>query len=169
YYFFFFQAEDGIRDFHVTGVQTCALPILHQLAIVIRSLLALRAFIRTYAGSTTIHERVRNGTQIHVLQLAAHRHTTSQTRDLQAARTQGFADHVGRGFPFGIEARCQNDLLYLTVARTFDQGGQADVTRAHPVQRAQAPEEHKVQATVAPRALEGGLIGRTLDHTEQAG
>src|SRR5690606_360897 len=26
-YFFFFQAEDGIRYFHVTGVQTCALPI----------------------------------------------------------------------------------------------------------------------------------------------
>src|SRR5439155_15555702 len=25
--FFFFQAEDGIRDGHVTGVQTCALPI----------------------------------------------------------------------------------------------------------------------------------------------
>src|SRR5690606_39394105 len=24
---FFLQAEDGIRDFHVTGVQTCALPI----------------------------------------------------------------------------------------------------------------------------------------------
>src|SRR5207302_6103845 len=24
------QAEDGIRDFHVTGVQTCALPILPQ-------------------------------------------------------------------------------------------------------------------------------------------
>src|SRR2546430_7207817 len=27
--FFFFQAEDGIRDLTVTGVQTCALPILH--------------------------------------------------------------------------------------------------------------------------------------------
>src|SRR6266508_5130993 len=26
-FFFFFQAEDGIRDGHVTGVQTCALPI----------------------------------------------------------------------------------------------------------------------------------------------
>src|SRR5262249_57245487 len=25
--FFFFQAEDGIRDWSVTGVQTCALPI----------------------------------------------------------------------------------------------------------------------------------------------
>src|SRR3712207_7932624 len=30
-YFFFFQAEDGIRDIGVTGVQTCALPILRLL------------------------------------------------------------------------------------------------------------------------------------------
>src|SRR6266511_5034467 len=30
YGFFFFQAEGGIRDFHVTGVQTCALPISHE-------------------------------------------------------------------------------------------------------------------------------------------
>src|SRR5690606_41095758 len=28
---FFFRAEDGIRDFHVTGVQTCALPIFGML------------------------------------------------------------------------------------------------------------------------------------------
>src|SRR3954466_7345302 len=27
HFFFFFQAEDGIRDYRVTGVQTCALPI----------------------------------------------------------------------------------------------------------------------------------------------
>src|SRR5688572_32489917 len=30
--FFFFQAEDGIRDLTVTGVQTCALPILDQIS-----------------------------------------------------------------------------------------------------------------------------------------
>src|SRR5690606_39959391 len=30
FFYFFFQAEDGIRDFHVTGVQTCALPIFHR-------------------------------------------------------------------------------------------------------------------------------------------
>src|SRR5216683_3613994 len=30
FYFFFFQAEDGIRDLIVTGVQTCALPILRR-------------------------------------------------------------------------------------------------------------------------------------------
>src|SRR5260370_42343824 len=29
YFFFFFQAEDGIRDSSVTGVQTCALPIFN--------------------------------------------------------------------------------------------------------------------------------------------
>src|SRR5256886_14963935 len=32
--FFFFQAEDGIRDLTVTGVQTCALPIsIHELGL----------------------------------------------------------------------------------------------------------------------------------------
>src|SRR5215510_8342553 len=37
FFFFFFQAEDGIRDGHVTGVQTCALPIwLHQARVEIR-------------------------------------------------------------------------------------------------------------------------------------
>src|SRR5439155_17222988 len=46
FYFFFFQAEDGIRDGHVTGVQTCALPILHP----------LRSPLPTNAGAR-IHER----------------------------------------------------------------------------------------------------------------
>src|SRR3712207_7431004 len=32
-FFFFFQAEDGIRDIGVTGVQTCALPIYGYVAL----------------------------------------------------------------------------------------------------------------------------------------
>ena len=32
--FFFFQAEDGIRDIGVTGVQTCALPISYVFSLV---------------------------------------------------------------------------------------------------------------------------------------
>ena len=37
YVFFFFQAEDGIRDTSVTGVQTCALPIYlgYQVSLVV--------------------------------------------------------------------------------------------------------------------------------------
>src|SRR5207245_3799645 len=41
--FFFFQAEDGIRDATVTGVQTCALPISQRLSFR-RSLLLRRLF-----------------------------------------------------------------------------------------------------------------------------
>src|SRR5690606_40244576 len=40
--FFFFQAEDGIRDFHVTGVQTCALPIYDRLQAELNELIANR-------------------------------------------------------------------------------------------------------------------------------
>src|SRR5690606_40049010 len=40
---FFFQAEDGIRDFHVTGVQTCALPIFTRLRWSSADRAALRA------------------------------------------------------------------------------------------------------------------------------
>src|SRR5256885_3792605 len=32
--YFFFQAEDGIRDYKVTGVQTCALPISREVTVV---------------------------------------------------------------------------------------------------------------------------------------
>src|SRR3712207_8774951 len=42
YMYFFFQAEDGIRDIGVTGVQTCALPICYGGLDVRRSLDWLR-------------------------------------------------------------------------------------------------------------------------------
>src|SRR5256885_3819185 len=40
--FFFFQAEDGIRDYKVTGVQTCALPISVQPVLLALFLVDLR-------------------------------------------------------------------------------------------------------------------------------
>jgi len=52
FYFFFFQAEDGIRDVAVTGVQTCALPIS---AVTVGSTsIALGASATTIAGVTDI-------------------------------------------------------------------------------------------------------------------
>src|SRR5699024_11740471 len=48
-FFFFFQAEDGIRDRNVTGVQTCALPILKSS----RSAAALRRHRQLLHPSTT--------------------------------------------------------------------------------------------------------------------
>src|SRR5687767_15486794 len=48
-FFFFFQAEDGIRDKLVTGVQTCALPIsrVHRLQRAARRHLAAPFFLQT--------------------------------------------------------------------------------------------------------------------------
>src|SRR5437879_13900698 len=44
-FFFFFQAEDGIRDTSVTGVQTCALPICMQgLALLVQESLGRDPF-----------------------------------------------------------------------------------------------------------------------------
>src|SRR5437867_6148600 len=40
-FFFFFQAEDGIRDRTVTGVQTCALPISRSLPLTSRPSMSL--------------------------------------------------------------------------------------------------------------------------------
>src|SRR5690606_41043999 len=61
--FFFFQAEDGIRDFHVTGVQTCALPIciLHQQNNMQKTLATLLfLFILLHAGAQSSPElRIR--------------------------------------------------------------------------------------------------------------
>src|SRR5437016_722703 len=41
--FFFFQAEDGIRDWSVTGVQTCALPIFVEVSVIFLTFLPLAA------------------------------------------------------------------------------------------------------------------------------
>src|SRR5690606_40885341 len=49
---FFFQAEDGIRDFHVTGVQTCALPIFDALEERVNE--ALQKFPEDVRGSVPI-------------------------------------------------------------------------------------------------------------------
>src|SRR3712207_8755042 len=46
--FFFFQAEDGIRDIDVTGVQTCALPISGW-SVLVASILAFAVSIATFA------------------------------------------------------------------------------------------------------------------------
>src|SRR3989440_7999593 len=52
-FFFFFQAEDGIRDLIVTGVQTCALPISFLIILSLSScaLFDLIFSIKTDAGS----------------------------------------------------------------------------------------------------------------------
>src|SRR3712207_2159079 len=62
WFFFFFQAEDGIRDIGVTGVQTCALPILGK-TTTIRMLATL---LRPDAGTARVlgHDVVREADMV---------------------------------------------------------------------------------------------------------
>src|SRR5688572_31045790 len=53
FFFFFFQAEDGIRDLTVTGVQTCALPILIVSDIAMPRMNGLELCQRVRQASTT--------------------------------------------------------------------------------------------------------------------
>src|SRR5256885_2675890 len=50
----FFQAEDGIRDYKVTGVQTCALPICKENDYSLEHGFRLLSAYRTHAGETTL-------------------------------------------------------------------------------------------------------------------
>src|SRR5690606_32899894 len=49
---FFFQAEDGIRDFHVTGVQTCALPMLIETRMVVSTMRMTGLFWEMHSPDT---------------------------------------------------------------------------------------------------------------------
>src|SRR5690606_41164252 len=75
-FFFFFQAEDGIRDFHVTGVQTCALPISRR-----RAARAAQPLIRSGPSSVaSVHSDTATGkapTALRVKTPPRHKHAPS--------------------------------------------------------------------------------------------
>src|SRR4030043_1513895 len=80
---FFFQAEDGIRDVAVTGVQTCALPIFD---------LSLPDM-----DGVEVCARLREWTQIPIIILSVR----ESERDKVIALDKGADDYLTK--PFGIE------------------------------------------------------------------
>src|SRR2546430_9859486 len=61
---FFFQAEDGIRDLTVTGVQTCALPICYYLGTAVDQFQDGERERRWRGGSCTFSYRIRLGSEL---------------------------------------------------------------------------------------------------------
>src|SRR5262249_59726319 len=57
--FFFFQAEDGIRDWSVTGVQTCALPICIAKVLQAAAILGLCPGIETLSRVAEVRDHRR--------------------------------------------------------------------------------------------------------------
>src|SRR2546430_10436259 len=66
-FFFFFQAEDGIRDLTVTGVQTCALPIFRSgtTAATPQELRFLSQYLLRPEGRSAIFRRAKAGPVMH--------------------------------------------------------------------------------------------------------
>src|SRR5690625_5923936 len=61
---FFFQAEDGIRDGHVTGVQTCALPISERVATLPQGVTAAQAETAAVEGFSRFPVMAADGTLV---------------------------------------------------------------------------------------------------------
>src|SRR5205809_7600481 len=74
--FFFFQAEDGIRDVAVTGVQTCALPIL---ALDAEQLVLLTRMVRLLSGIKPIELAVIFGDEL-LHQIRVHQMRSEERR-----------------------------------------------------------------------------------------
>src|SRR5256886_10589505 len=72
-FFFFFQAEDGIRDLTVTGVQTCALPICKRFSQGI-------SFLGSYTLSKALGYTTANGMVLHPANLRANYGPTDYDR-----------------------------------------------------------------------------------------
>src|SRR5256885_11781897 len=106
---FFFQAEDGIRDYKVTGVQTCALPILAGAAGVAVAVVhwpAMKLALRSSSGRVrvsgmeSVDAGVVRGGSAHDAQVPGH--------ELMVAQAQGLA--LG-GLAAGVPQDLREDAL----------------------------------------------------------
>src|SRR3989442_403023 len=101
YYVFFFQAEDGIRDADVTGVQTCALPIFRPVAQ-----------LRVLGEPTMTHARVLLAAGVSLaLAAACHQDELFSPRVPPYAGGAMFQRYVsmGNSFTMGIQSGGIND------------------------------------------------------------
>src|SRR5438309_10407115 len=125
FFFFFFQAEDGIRDGTVTGVQTCALPISDRTALGVGD--QHRAHLLGAHGADRVGDarlgRHRDhaaalGRQ-HIFQLHPRispmwlRVSRSATNRCRSGPSASRADTMPSGWPFSTTGTCRNSPSYI--------------------------------------------------------
>src|SRR3712207_3186582 len=128
---FFFQAEDGIRDIGVTGVQTCALPISGKTALLDRllagrvspiSAMLLRNHLtgRAIGNAENVVERLSEAASTRRGQSVAHVTTAVALTDAQERR---LAELLGRLYhrPIGLQVTVDPSVLGGLVIRVGDE------------------------------------------------
>src|SRR5207245_6512378 len=110
---FFFQAEDGIRDATVTGVQTCALPILD--AIVVTAIcphtLAVRPLVVPSAAQVSV-EPIPPWTEEVLVSFDGQTGTTIQQGERLLVKRADRPVHLVRLGPEGFFARMRKKLQW---------------------------------------------------------
>src|SRR2546430_3536869 len=105
--FFFFQAEDGIRDLTVTGVQTCALPILHALFPVVHPAVPV--------PQGAVRGRRPAGTVVRVLELRQSAGGPAPGRHVESGCLAALAGGARETHRYAAD-RCQRDHRVLSAA-----------------------------------------------------
>src|SRR5699024_10349678 len=106
---FFFQAEDGIRDRNVTGVQTCALPIYHRPQLLVaaeRARLEQPDVESAFSVAPLADEHVGH-------------HLAGRPRTHEAVAQQQFAVPVGPLHQFGLHIVVRYQRYRLFPFHTF--------------------------------------------------
>src|SRR5256885_11096232 len=83
--FFFFQAEDGIRDYKVTGVQTCALPILKDTSLANWGRKEIILAEKEMPGLMALREEYKGKKPLKGARIAGSLHMTIQTAEIGRA------------------------------------------------------------------------------------
>src|SRR5256885_9702407 len=97
YLVFFFQAEDGIRDYKVTGVQTCALPIcLQELAEIRPERLAEVAKATGAKSAVTDYRELLKTGEIEAVYISA----TPETTHYRSEEGRVGKECRSRGWPY---------------------------------------------------------------------
>src|SRR3712207_7466775 len=118
--FFFFQAEDGIRDIGVTGVQTCALPIC-KLASKYFNLVGVEVYPMNtdeyaYLNScgadyVTVFQETYNSDKYETLHLAGHKRIFPYRLNAQERALRGGMRGVGRSEEHTSELQSRQYLV----------------------------------------------------------
>src|SRR3712207_5166423 len=152
---FFFQAEDGIRDIGVTGVQTCALPILETLAPAERAVFVLReVFDVPYADIAAAVDK----TPAAVRQIAhrAREHVLARRPRIRVDRAEHrrVVDRFLAALRTG-DLQVLLDVLAPDVVLVADGGGEAVAFRRPVVGRERVATLLSRFRTIAPDAVVG--------------
>src|SRR5699024_7876995 len=121
--FFFFQAEDGIRDRNVTGVQTCALPILRAPVIIN----IVQEHMVNHCDSNLIAPVVKKLAERASVEVALNFDHGEETGLLKKALTDGYTSVMVDASRYDLEGNIKMTREIVKFAEAFDASVEGEI------------------------------------------